>query len=195
MRSLLWLFRGWLIHPWIAFWTTIIALLIWGSVFGQEHAPLYSRWPRALDSVVIATGFLLSAASLLWGIRVSWRKSRRGAVIKVIIPVLCVTLFSIGVNFLNYTRAQTRLRIVNADTRTIAEAVTRYSSFTGRLPPALADLTIAVSNAKGENSGPFLARLPTPPSGWTDYQYEARPDGTFRVMSTAEGRTVRFPAN
>ena len=97
MRSLLCLFRWWLRHPWLAFWLTLVALWMWALVFGIQYAPLYSRWPRAFDSVVVATGLLLSAASFLWGIRVSWRTSRRGAVTKVGIPVLCVTLFAIGV--------------------------------------------------------------------------------------------------
>lgn len=191
MRSLLAPFRWWLKHPWQAFWLTVLALFICVFVFGMEGAPLHS--PRAGTVFVPAAG-LLMIASFLWGIRVSWRRSRGGAITNVAIPVLlCLILFGVGVNLPGIMRARAHTEKANADARAIGLAVTRYSTHMGRLPAGFADLTTTATNARGEAAGPFIERLPTPPVNWTDYRYEARADGTFSITSNGEGRIVTFP--
>ena len=46
---------------------------------------------------------------------------------------------------------------------------------------------------KGVTGGPFLARVPAPPPGWSPYQLETRADGTVAVTSAGEGKTATAP--
>lgn len=38
-----------------------------------------------------------------------------------------------------------------------------------------------------------MAQIPIPPSGWTEYRYEVRADGTFTITNSGEGRSVAAP--
>src|SRR6266478_2126226 len=67
----------------------------------------------------------------------------------------------------------------------------------GFVPTALAQLTGVVTNAQGQTAGPFMASLPTTPSGWTPstgyvYAYSTAA-GTFQLSATGDGATVSFP--
>jgi hypothetical protein len=39
----------------------------------------------------------------------------------------------------------------------------------------------------------FLPVSPMPPSGWSEYRYEARPPGMFAVSATGDSTTARAP--
>src|SRR6266511_2849331 len=67
-----------------------------------------------------------------------------------------------------YANVQARARIAKAqaDTRSLASAVTVYAAHMEILPPALSSLTQAVSNPQGQFAGPFMARIPSPPANW-----------------------------
>jgi drug/metabolite transporter superfamily protein YnfA len=190
MRLLLAPFRWWLKHPWQAFWLTVLAFQIAVFVFLFEDSPLHSP---AFGRIFVGVGVLLLGASFLWGIWVSVRRSRGGAITKVALPVLlCLILFSIGVTLPTFMRVRAHEEQANADARAIGLAVTRYATHMGRLPAGLADLTTPATNARGETARPFIERLPTPPVTWTGYRYEARADGTFSITSTGDGRIVTF---
>jgi type II secretory pathway pseudopilin PulG len=79
-----------------------------------------------------------------------------------------------------------------ADAQAIASAVRQYQATFGSLPESIADLTEA-RTASGTNGGPFLARVPTPPSGFTPYQYAKQGDANFTITSSAGAITVTAP--
>jgi len=99
-----------------------------------------------------------------------------------------------------YANVQARARVAKAqaDSRTLASAVSMYQSHTGSLPAALADLTATASNGQGQVAGPFMAAVPSPPGGgspaWaTTYTYTSSTGGTFSISATGDGTTVSLP--
>jgi type II secretory pathway pseudopilin PulG len=79
-----------------------------------------------------------------------------------------------------------------ADAQAIASAVRQYQATFGALPESIEDLTEA-RTASGVTGGPFLARVPTPPTGFTPYQYAKQSDVTFIITSSAGAVTVTAP--
>ena len=79
-----------------------------------------------------------------------------------------------------------------ADAQVIATAVRQYQATFGTLPESIEDLTGA-RTASGVTGGPFLARIPTPPTGFTPYQYAKQSDVNFTVSSSGGGVTVTAP--
>jgi hypothetical protein len=79
-----------------------------------------------------------------------------------------------------------------ADAQEIAKAVRLYQATFGALPASLAELT-GTRTVGGVSGGPFLARVPAPPAGWTDWAYTRRGDGRFTVTSSGGGMTVTAP--
>src|SRR5439155_5733053 len=70
-----------------------------------------------------------------------------------------------------YANVQTRARIAKAqaDSRTLASAVSIYTAHMGALPTALGLLTAIATNSQNIAAGPFMASIPTPPgtgAGW-----------------------------
>ena len=65
----------------------------------------------------------------------------------------------------------------------------------GVIPTALTQLTSAVTNGQNQVAGPFLASVPTPPSGWsTPYGYAASTSsGVFTITANGDGTTVSLP--
>jgi len=98
-----------------------------------------------------------------------------------------------------YANVQTRARIAKAqaDTRTLASAVSIYAAHMGSLPAALTDLTSAAVNGLNQSAGPFMANVPTPPPGgspaWGNYTYTSSSAGTFSITATGDGTTVTVP--
>src|SRR3989475_744317 len=68
-----------------------------------------------------------------------------------------------------YANVQQRARIAKAqaDARALASAASIYGAHMGVIPTALDQLTSQVTNGQGQIAGPFMARTPTPPSGWS----------------------------
>jgi type II secretory pathway pseudopilin PulG len=79
-----------------------------------------------------------------------------------------------------------------ADAQAIASAVRQYQAAFGALPESIEDLTEA-RTASGVTGGPFLARVPTPPTGFTPYQYGKQGDLNFTITSSAGAVTVTAP--
>lgn len=79
-----------------------------------------------------------------------------------------------------------------ADAQAIASAVRQYQATFGVLPASIMDLTEA-RTVSGVTGGPFLARVPTPPTGFTPYQYARQGDVNFTITSSAGAVTVTAP--
>jgi len=100
-----------------------------------------------------------------------------------------------------YANVQTRARIAKAqaDTRTLASAVSIYAAHMGTLPTALTDLTAQATNGLNQVAGPFMGSIPVPPPGgspaWgANYTYAPNAGaGTFTVSATGDGTTVTVP--
>jgi hypothetical protein len=79
-----------------------------------------------------------------------------------------------------------------ADAVQIAGAVRLYQATFGSLPDTLDALTQA-QTAGGVTGGPFLARIPAPPAGWSAYEYAKQGEINFTVTSSGGGVTVTAP--
>src|SRR4029077_5458440 len=66
-----------------------------------------------------------------------------------------------------YANVQTRARIAKAqaDTRTLASAVSIYTAHRCTLPGALTALTAQATNGLNQVAGPFMGSIPAPPPG------------------------------
>jgi type II secretion system protein G len=100
-----------------------------------------------------------------------------------------------------YANVQARARIAKAqaDARAIASAVSIYSAHMGNVPTAtdLSELTVVLTNGQGQTAGPFLARTPSVPTGWSPaagYAYAASTvSSTFNISAVGDGATVTVP--
>ena len=117
-----------------------------------------------------------------------------------------------------YANVQARARIAKgqADVRALASAVGMYQAHTGAFPAALTTLTVTASNQDGQTAGPFIASVPSPPSGWSSssgpaaqavanargnlpvssgsgYGYATAASGAFTVSGAGDGVTVSAP--
>jgi len=98
-----------------------------------------------------------------------------------------------------YANVQARARVAKAqaDTRTLASAVSIYTAHMGSLPTALTDLTSQVNNGLNQPAGPFITSVPVPPPGgtpaWGAYGYTANANGTFTITATGDGTTITVP--
>jgi len=99
-----------------------------------------------------------------------------------------------------YANVQTRARVAKAqaDTRTLASAISIFTAHVGTLPANLTDLTQQTANGLGQNAGPFIARVPTPPPGgspaWSGaYTYTSSSTGTFSITASGDSTTITVP--
>ena len=79
-----------------------------------------------------------------------------------------------------------------ADAQAIATAVRMYQATFGVLPESIENLT-AARTASGVTGGPFLAKIPAPPTGFTPYQYTRQGDVNFTITSSAGPVVVTVP--
>src|SRR5262245_6040919 len=98
-----------------------------------------------------------------------------------------------------YANVQTRARIAKAqaDTRTLASAVSTYNAHMGTLPGTLAALSSPAVNGLNQSAGPFMASVPQPPPGgspgWAAYAYVSSTAGTFSITATGDGTVITVP--
>ena len=96
-----------------------------------------------------------------------------------------------------YANVQARARIAKAqaDARALASAISIYSAHMGTVAINLTDLTAVATNGQGQTAGPFMATIPTPPTGWpTGYAYVgSTAAGTFNISASGDGTTVSLP--
>ena len=95
-----------------------------------------------------------------------------------------------------YANVQQRARIAKAqaDARALASAVSIYGAHMGVIATALTQLTTQVTNGQNQVAGPFMANVPTPPSGWSAYALTADTStGVFSISANGDGTTVTLP--
>jgi hypothetical protein len=85
-----------------------------------------------------------------------------------------------------------RVERARGGAQSIAVAIHMYATNFGALPDSLDDLTRETAK-DGVVGGPFLVVVPAPPSGWAEYRYERKADGTFAVTSAGDGISVTAP--
>ena len=90
------------------------------------------------------------------------RRSERGFTLVELMVVVAVigVLATLAVPLYTNIQARGRLAKAQADSRTLASAVSVYGTHMGRIPSALTQLTTVATNAQGLSAGPFVASLP-----------------------------------
>jgi type IV pilus assembly protein PilA len=112
----------------------------------------------------------------------------------MIVVAIIGILAAIAIPLYANVQARARLAKAQADARALASAVSIYSAHMGALPALLTELTSAVTNAQGQVSGPFMASVPSGPTGWSAYTYTpVATAGTFTITNAGDGTTVSLP--
>jgi hypothetical protein len=117
--------------------------------------------------------------------------------LKVVVIVVAVLLLGVGgcqreEKAISEDLPAARATRARADAQAIASAVRQYQATFQALPESIEDLTQA-RTVSGVTGGPFLVKAPTPPAGWSAYQYAKHGDHYFTVTSSGGGVTVTAP--
>jgi len=114
----------------------------------------------------------------------------------MIVVAIIGILAAIAIPLYANVQARARLAKAQADARALASAVSIYSAHTGTVPVSggLAVLTTAVTNSQGQTGGPFMASIPSGPTGWGSYAYTpVATAGTFTITNSGDSTSVSVP--
>ena len=116
----------------------------------------------------------------------------------MIVVAIIGILAAIAIPLYSNVTMKARVARVQADLRALASAVTMYQAhMDGGLPSGLGDLIVVSKNGAGQNAGPFMSVVPSPPAGgtppWGAYKYADLGNGTFNLQTTGDGTTVSIP--
>ncbi len=112
----------------------------------------------------------------------------------MIVVAIIGILAAIAIPLYANVQARARLAKAQADARALASAVSIYSAHMGSLPTALSQLTTAATNAQNQVAGPFMASVPSGPTGWGSYAYTpVATAGTFTITNSGDSTSVSLP--
>ena len=109
----------------------------------------------------------------------------------VVVAVIAI-LATISLTMFHDVQSRSRVAKAQADTRAMASAVGAFQAHMGRMPAALADLTVAQTNVAGQVAGPFMAADPAPPAGWT-YAYATGGPSGYTITAAGDNTTITRP--
>jgi len=112
----------------------------------------------------------------------------------MIVVAIIGILAAIAIPLYANVQARARLAKAQADARALASAVSIYGAHMGTIPTVLSQLTTASTNAQNQVAGPFMASIPSGPTGWGSYAYTpVATAGTFTITNSGDSTSVSVP--